>query len=309
MAGFEEDAGVGGAGAAVEVVLEIEAGVGGDEGVGGAGGGGEGEDAVVAGAVVAGGGVGADGGGELRDGEGGGEGEGADFEVAEGDDAVVDLEGEGGVAAGLATEGDFAFGAFALGEGGRGGGGVEIDVDEFFAVEPVFDVEAMDEDAGLMPDVGSGGGGAAGGDVVVEGAGGVAGGGEGVGVGEVVGDLVFEAGGFEALLFGEGLDAVLDAGVGAGGGAPGEAEFEVGEGGFGEEIDGFAAAGGGDQGAVGDLQEGVGAGDWALQRQPAREWPLNRSCQPAWISAGVRVLGWAGRRAAANRKSRGRMGV
>ena len=110
------------------------------------------------------------------------EGERPDFDIAEGDDAVVDLQGDGREAAGLAAEGDLAFGALAESEGGFGGGGIEIDVDDFFTVEPVFDVKAMGDDARMVPEVGGGGRGPPGGDIVVEGGAGVAGGGEGVGV-------------------------------------------------------------------------------------------------------------------------------
>ena len=121
------------------------------------------------------------------------DGERADFDIADGDDAVVDLEGDGGEASGLAAEGNLAFRALGESEGGLDGGGIEIDVDDFFAVEPVFEVEAVGDDAVVVPDVG---GGAAGGDVVVKSGARVAGGGEGVGVGEVVrvGEVVGELG-------------------------------------------------------------------------------------------------------------------
>ena len=38
--------------------------------------------------------------------------------------------------AGLTAEGDFAFRALGESEGGFGGGGIEIDVDDFFATPP-----------------------------------------------------------------------------------------------------------------------------------------------------------------------------
>ena len=101
----------------------------------------------------------------------------------------MDLEGDGGEASGLAAEGNLAFRALGESEGGLDGGGIEIDVDDFFAVEPVFEVEAVGDDAVVVPDVGGGGGGAAGGDVVVKSGARVAGVGEVVRVGEVVGEL------------------------------------------------------------------------------------------------------------------------
>ncbi len=188
---------------------------------------------------------------------------GADFDIPEGNDAVVDLEGDGREAAGLATEGDLAFGALAEGEGGFGGGGIEIHVDDFLTIEPVFDVEAVGDDAGMVPEVGGGGDGPSGSDVVVEGGAGVAGGGEGVGVREIVGDLVFKAAGFEAGFMGDGLDAVFDPGVRAGGGVPGERKFEVGEFALGKEVDLLALVRGGNEGTVHDGPRGRGGGGFA----------------------------------------------
>lgn len=173
-------------------------------------------------------------------------------------------------------------------------GGIELDVDDLFAVEPVFNVEAVGDDAGLVPDVGGGGGGAAGGDVIVEGGAGVAGGGEGVGIGEVVGDLVFEAGGFEAGFVGDGLDAVFDAGVGTGGSVPGEGEFEVGELALGEEVDLFTLGGGGDEGAVGD-RPGRGRSGGFVGPAPAGEGGAVEEELPAGLGfgegEGVRLSG------------------
>ena len=194
----------------------------------------------------------------------------ADFDITEGDSAVVDLQGDGGKAAGLAAEEDLTFGALAEGEGGLGGGGIKINADDFFAVEPVFDVEAVGDDAGVVPDVRGGGRGATGGDIVVEGGAGVAGSGEGVGIGDVVGDLVLEASGFQTGLAGDGLDAVFDAGVSAGGGVPREGEFEVGKFALGEEVDLFALGRGGDEGAARD-GPGWGGGRGFVRPAPAFE--------------------------------------
>lgn len=149
--------------------------------------------------------------------------------------------------------------AGALLEGGSGLGGIQIEVDYFFAIEPMLDVEALDEDAAFVPLIWPGWLGLGGGRVVIESSGGMSRGRERIGVSDVVGDLVFEAGGLEA--FGgvaPGLDAVFDAGVGTGFCSPFEGEVKIVEGVAGEKVDGFALGRCGTEDSVHGLPGGLG---------------------------------------------------